>query len=119
MCKVHREEPVGGILIFVTGQDEVKRLVSKLGKTFPENVKTSSEIDLDAIEPKLTTSKNSTDNKQIETYHDDGDDDEFGEVDFNEEGDDDKGDDILKSSIDSTIPMKEELQIKFLFENES
>ena len=30
VCKVHREEPKGGILVFVTGQDEVKRLVAKL-----------------------------------------------------------------------------------------
>ena len=56
MCKVHREEPAGGILIFVTGQDEVKRLVAKLGKTFPESVQKSTEIDLDAIEPKVETS---------------------------------------------------------------
>ena len=91
-------------MIFVTGQDEVKRLVAKLGKTFPESVQSSTEIDLDAIEPKVeTSSKNNI--TSSENYHDDGDDDEFGEVDFTEDGDD-AGDEIVKSSIDLTIPMK-------------
>ena len=91
-------------MIFVTGQDEVKRLVAKLGKTFPESVQSSTEIDLDAIEPKVeTSSKNNI--TSSENYHDDGDDDEFGEVDFTEDGDD-PGEEIVKSSIDLTIPMK-------------
>ena len=91
-------------MIFVTGQDEVKRLVAKLGKTFPESVQSSTEIDLDAIEPKVeTSSKNNI--TSSENYHDDGDDDEFGEVDFTEDGED-AGEEIVKSSIDLTIPMK-------------
>ena len=34
VCKIHRTLPEGGILIFVTGQDEVNRLVKKLRQTF-------------------------------------------------------------------------------------
>ena len=35
VCKIHRQLPVGGILVFVTGQAEVNQLVNKLRKTFP------------------------------------------------------------------------------------
>lgn len=34
-CKIHQEQPPGGILVFVTGQQEVRTLVSKLRKAFP------------------------------------------------------------------------------------
>ena len=35
ICKIHRQLPEGGILVFVTGQQEVHTLCSKLRKTFP------------------------------------------------------------------------------------
>ena len=35
VCKIHKTLPEGGILVFVTGQDEVVRLVKKLKQTFP------------------------------------------------------------------------------------
>ena len=35
VCKIHRKLPEGGILIFVTGQQEVHVLCNKLKKTFP------------------------------------------------------------------------------------
>lgn len=42
-CKIHTRLPDGGILIFVTGQQEVKILVRKLRKSFPyKNQKTES-----------------------------------------------------------------------------
>lgn len=35
MTKIHRELPEGGILVFVTGQQEVHTLVAKLRRLFP------------------------------------------------------------------------------------
>ena len=35
VCKVHRQLPDGGILVFVNGQAEINQLVNKLRKTFP------------------------------------------------------------------------------------
>ena len=35
VCKVHRQLPEGGILVFLTGQAEVNQLVRKLRQTFP------------------------------------------------------------------------------------
>lgn len=35
VCKIHRQLPDGGILIFLTGQQEVNSLCRKLRQTFP------------------------------------------------------------------------------------
>ena len=35
VCKIHRTLPEGGILIFVTGQQEVKEIVKRLNRLFP------------------------------------------------------------------------------------
>lgn len=37
VCKIHRMLPSGGILVFVTGQQEVYTLCKKLKNTFPDN----------------------------------------------------------------------------------
>jgi ATP-dependent RNA helicase DHX37/DHR1 len=38
ICKIHRTLPDGGILVFVTGQQEVNILVHKLKRLFPPKV---------------------------------------------------------------------------------
>jgi len=35
VCKIHRKLPTGGILVFVTGQQEIHTLCAKLRRTFP------------------------------------------------------------------------------------
>jgi len=35
VCKIHRSQPDGGILVFVTGQQEVHTLCTKLRRAFP------------------------------------------------------------------------------------
>ena len=37
VCKIHRQLPDGGILVFVTGQQEVNALCRKLRHAFPGN----------------------------------------------------------------------------------
>ena len=64
------------ILILVI-PSKVKRLVSRLSKTFPSEKKTPEQIDLDSIEVGKRVEKVD----KTENYHDDEDDDEFGEVD--------------------------------------
>lgn len=40
VCKIHRTlKPDGGILVFLTGQNEVMALCRKLAKTFPKQKK--------------------------------------------------------------------------------
>ncbi|KAK7086027.1 ATP-dependent RNA helicase dhx37 [Halocaridina rubra] len=43
-CKIHRQLPEGGILVFLTGQQEVNTLVKKLRRTFPMQ-KTEAEYE--------------------------------------------------------------------------
>ena len=55
ICKIHRTLPEGGILVFVTGQDEVRQLVKKLRKLFPSReykVDENDEDKLDAVKLK-------------------------------------------------------------------
>ncbi|KAG7167518.1 ATP-dependent RNA helicase kurz-like [Homarus americanus] len=43
-CKIHRQLPEGGILIFLTGQQEVNTLVRKLRATFPVHSSSKDEM---------------------------------------------------------------------------
>ncbi|CAF2078328.1 unnamed protein product [Rotaria magnacalcarata] len=52
VCKIHRQLPSGGILVFVTGQQEVQTLCHQLRKKFP--MKTQTEDD---DEPQFKTKK--------------------------------------------------------------
>ncbi|XP_045588877.2 probable ATP-dependent RNA helicase kurz [Procambarus clarkii] len=42
-CKIHRQLPEGGILVFLTGQQEVNNLVRKLHATFPMRTNSKDE----------------------------------------------------------------------------
>ncbi|MBI3231462.1 MAG: hypothetical protein HYZ51_00035 [Candidatus Doudnabacteria bacterium] len=42
VCKIHRNLPDGGILVFLTGQQEVNLLCAKLRRTFPITVATAT-----------------------------------------------------------------------------
>ncbi|XP_067143914.1 probable ATP-dependent RNA helicase DHX37 [Centruroides vittatus] len=62
VCRIHQELPEGGILVFVTGREEVHRLCRKLQKTFAspqdskndniKEVKTEEELDKFMDDPK-------------------------------------------------------------------
>lgn len=43
VCKIHKNLPPGGILVFVTGRMEVNQLVGKLRKKFSEDIKNKKE----------------------------------------------------------------------------
>lgn len=78
IIKIHSQLPDGGILVFVTGQQEVNYLVKKLRKKFPykpldtaaTTAKTAKSID-DGIQNEEKI------NKDDDNDNDDGDDDEF------------------------------------------
>ncbi|CAF4779957.1 unnamed protein product [Rotaria socialis] len=52
VCKIHRQLPSGGILVFVTGQQEVQTLCHQLRKKFPMTTQTE-----DDDEPQFKTKK--------------------------------------------------------------
>lgn len=70
VCKIHQNEPPsGGILVFVTGQKEVRRLCDKLRKTFPYNSE-STKLANKKFEKRSKRSRKArqtTDNSQAKT----------------------------------------------------
>ncbi|XP_068227873.1 probable ATP-dependent RNA helicase kurz [Palaemon carinicauda] len=44
VCKIHRQLPDGGILVFLTGQQEVNTLINRLRKTFPFHSKSFQDV---------------------------------------------------------------------------
>ncbi|CAF4271178.1 unnamed protein product, partial [Adineta steineri] len=61
VSKIHRQLPSGGILVFVTGQQEVQTLCHRLRKKFPMNAQTESDV-----EPQFK-SKKTRKKKQLST----------------------------------------------------
>lgn len=59
-CKIHRKLPTGGILVFLTGQNEITSLVKKLRKEFPfpDKSKKQSKVKYSENSPEVKISKN-------------------------------------------------------------
>ena len=60
-CKIHNRLPEGGILIFVTGQQEVNVLCNKLRKTFPQFANSEP---IEEVKPKVNKKKAKANSKQ-------------------------------------------------------
>lgn len=63
-CKVHTQLPDGGILVFVTGQQEVRTLVRRLRRSFPYTQQ-SQDREMECAE-KVTRSKTGRRSKAIQ-----------------------------------------------------
>ncbi|KAI5803999.1 P-loop containing nucleoside triphosphate hydrolase protein [Peziza echinospora] len=55
ICKIHRRLPAGGILVFLTGQNEIQYLLKKLRKTFPNDFG-AKELEAQEAEPSVKIS---------------------------------------------------------------
>jgi ATP-dependent RNA helicase DHX37/DHR1 len=77
-CKIHRKLPEGGILIFVTGQQEVHVLSNKLKKMFPYDASRAlrKQNRVSETEPAVAATKSVDENENTED-----DDDESGDED--------------------------------------
>ncbi|KAF8457143.1 P-loop containing nucleoside triphosphate hydrolase protein [Terfezia claveryi] len=53
ICKMHRQLPSGGILVFLTGQNEIQYLMKKLKKKFPLQKAEKDEEERNEKEPKV------------------------------------------------------------------
>ena len=60
-CKIHNRLPEGGILIFVTGQQEVNVLCNKLRKTFPQFANSEP---IEEAKPKVNKKRAKANSKQ-------------------------------------------------------
>ena len=98
VCKIHRTLPLGGILVFVTGQGEVHGLCRKLRKTFPYNKR---QKDKEGDEGDNFDLGNYPITPHIEDR--DAEDEDLGEEDLRDEFDVD--DSAFTSSVDHSLPM--------------
>lgn len=57
VCKIHRQQGAGNILVFVTGQAEVHRLCRKLRKTFPSRQKPMGDCEYNNSDTKTEKRK--------------------------------------------------------------
>ncbi|KCV73087.1 adenosinetriphosphatase [Fonticula alba] len=80
ICKINRRLPPGGILVFLTGQDEITDLCKKLRKKFPEKALTS-----DAEESTTSANAQAADQGQASS-------DVFDEIELNPNFADDRDD---------------------------
>ena len=64
VCKIHRQLPEGGILVFLTGQAEVNTLVKKLRQTFPGSGDDGPENEPKEVKPKLSRKKKKAEDKK-------------------------------------------------------
>lgn len=62
VSKIHTRLPPGGVLVFLTGKNEINDLVKRLRKEFPLNKKIRKNVNYDAYEetPQVTLDKNTT-----------------------------------------------------------
>ena len=65
-CKIHRELPEGGILVFLTGQSEVNVLVRKLRQTFPGTYSDEEVKNAPIHEKKSKKKKKKVEEKKME-----------------------------------------------------
>jgi HrpA-like RNA helicase len=73
-CKIHRRLPEGGILIFLTGQQEVNVLCHKLKKTFPYDPHAQKFKAVEDNEAKTFHSELKNDDNEDEFYDDESQD---------------------------------------------
>jgi len=127
-CKIHQKLPPGGILIFLTGQNEITNVVKKLKKEFPfKNKKKVESIDDDEIPQVRISSKQAvTEAEDVdfsvkvnqEQKFDDGEnneddyeeDDEEGFDETLEEGQTDQ-DPLYVLPLYSLLPTKEQMKV--------
>ena len=110
VCKLHRSLPPGDVLVFLTGVQEINRMIHLLRKTFPENVGSGGEekggkedeqeakpVQLDKYDPYENKDDNPTEPmKRVEVT-----DDEEGRA----ESSDSEDEEIEKTPHDRSLPL--------------
>lgn len=133
-CKIHRRLPKGGILVFLTGKNEITDMVKKLRKTFPfadtQETKKNKKIREFKRQDKIESIKVSAKNADIEPEEidfeveemEDDFDDEIPENESDEEGeeegfeetldeDQNENDPLYVLPLYSLLPTKEQMKI--------
>eukprot|EP00794_Sanderia_malayensis_P014128 gene14128-15605_t len=103
ICKIHRTLKQGGILVFLTGQNEVHALCRKLKRTFPSNDRKKNILETEETNRKRTKRKTrkERDEFSLSTLEDD----DFDGADSPIDDDSDMDDEAYDISADESIPL--------------
>lgn len=108
VVKIHTRLPHGGVLVFVTGQQEVMILCKKLAKLFPAKGKSLEFNDLDE-KPDSSFFGNDHDDSPI--GHHDNDVDDF-ELDSDTDSDEEEETQVLNGTVDEELAPLEKSEIR-------
>ncbi|CAH1802480.1 unnamed protein product [Owenia fusiformis] len=116
VCKIHRSLPEGGILVFVTGQQEVNTLCRKIRETFKSKLSDTKNKAVKEDDKESSQMKTKIPRVQLDDYSVLPEDDELSEQDgahgnnqsdeeLSEPDDDDTFDDVSREPGDSQNPI--------------
>lgn len=121
-CKIHKKLPPGGILVFLTGQNEITALVKKLRGEFPMKSKkvyeddsvsvkvNAKDVDVEAEDIDFSVNVNDEEEQDDYDEEDEEDEEEEGFDEVREEHQTDK-DPLYVLPLYSLLPTKEQMKV--------
>ncbi|KAF5093754.1 hypothetical protein D0Z03_002294 [Geotrichum reessii] len=104
-CKIHQKLPPGGILIFLTGQNEITNMCKRLRKTFPFKKKSFESKKETEISVRVNSKDATTEVEDID-FGIEIDENEVDDFDVAEEEEDEEGfDETLEEGQDANAPL--------------
>jgi len=124
VAKIHQRLPPGGILVFLTGQDEIRLLCNKLRDRFPSKQRRASETDLQGPRVRCSARAMDLEAEDIEVEHDDelrndddsdpnavSDDSDFEEAPQRPKLHDDQSEPLHVLPLFSLLPVNDQLRV--------
>ncbi|KAF3124758.1 putative ATP-dependent RNA helicase DHR1 [Orbilia oligospora] len=122
VCKIHRRLPKGGILVFLTGKQDIYQLMQKLRRTFPLNDgKREKDVEVGGASVQILPKDAVTETEEVEfggedkfdldKAEEDDEDQEDSEIEDDYYGVEDTTDDLIILPLFSLLPTSEQMKI--------
>ncbi|KAF3211514.1 putative ATP-dependent RNA helicase DHR1 [Orbilia oligospora] len=122
VCKIHRRLPKGGILVFLTGKQDIYQLMQKLRRTFPLNDgKREKDVEAGGASVQILPKDAVTETEEVEfggedkfdldKAEEDDEDQEDSEIEDDYYGVEDTTDDLIILPLFSLLPTSEQMKI--------
>jgi ATP-dependent RNA helicase DHX37/DHR1 len=105
VSKIHKKLPPGGILVFLTGQDEIRNLCNKLRERFPPKSKSRSEESNWNPRVKLSAKQMDMETEDVDVEHDNDDEEVDGHEDDLDASDDSDIEGLLEDNEFNNEPL--------------
>lgn len=104
-CKIHQRLPPGGILIFLTGQNEITGMVKRLRKAFPHKNKNNNSKESDDVSVRALQKETTVEVEEID-FGVEANEAEIDDFDVAEEEEDEEGfEETLEEGQDANAPL--------------